>query len=250
MIGELYRRLAGLRMTQAENSSIVIERFDHKAARRLYSLRYISIVFAISLLPAFEHFSSVQRAKPKPQSRTFIIDSSASQIDVHLKQEGLISKRYPEHRIVVKAFNGKIELAKDETRMSVEVEAEAKTLTNVDETMSEFERKEFHHALRNLVLESEKFPTIKFVSVSISGIQKAGDNRSFTITGDLVMHGVTKRVSFPVNVKMKDEELIGSGEAKLLQSDFAMKPFEKGFGLIKVGDDVRITFNVVAKPQQ
>ena len=52
------------------------------------------------------------------------------------------------------------------------------------------------------------------------------------------MHGVTKRVAFPVNCNhQRNRELRAAGEAKLKQSDFGMKPFEKGLGLIKIGDE-------------
>lgn len=158
-----------------------------------------------------------------------------------------MSRRYPVHRVTVKNFSSKIELPKDETRLSVEVEAPAGLLTNTDEAMSEFERNEFHNVLRNTVLESTKFPSIKFVSASVADIQKSGDNRSFTLHGDLTMHGVTKRVSFPVSVTLTKVELRATGETKLKQSDFGMRPFERGLGLIKIGDEVKVNFIVVAK---
>ncbi len=206
-------------------------------------------LFAFFVVSRFIPPSLAQRAKPKPQSRLYSFDVAQSQINVILTQEGLIGKRYPTHRVVVKSFSGKVELPKDEARMSVALEAEAKSLTNADEAMGDFERKGFHDVLRNTVLEIEKHPQIKFVSASVSNIQKSGATRSFALTGDLILHGVTKRVTFPVNVTLADDELRATGEAKLKQSDFAMKPFEKGMGLIKIGDDVKVAFTVVAKAQ-
>ena len=87
-------------------------------------------------------------------------------------------------------------------------EADPKMLTNVDTTMGDFERKEFHAALRNQVLESDKFPTIKFTSVSVSNVQRDGDKRSFTLNGDLTVHGVTKRVAFPVSATISDSHRV------------------------------------------
>jgi polyisoprenoid-binding protein YceI len=189
------------------------------------------------------------KARPTPvKPRVFTFDASASEINVILTQEGLISRLHPMHRVVAKSFSGKIELPKDETKMTATLEAEAKTMTNMDTTMGEFERKEFHAVLRNTVLESDKFPAIKFDSVSVSGLQKTGDKRTFTINGDLTLHGVTKRVAFPVNATISEKELRATGEAKLKQSDFGMKPFEKGLGLIKIGDELKVGFSVVAKP--
>jgi polyisoprenoid-binding protein YceI len=206
-----------------------------------------SFTLAVLVAIAMNQTSLAQRAKQKQPSRVYSVDAAQSQINVILTQEGFISKRYPTHRVTVKNFNGKVELPKEETRLSVQVEAEAGSLTNVDTAMSEFERKEFHHVLLNVALETSKFPTIKFVSVSVAEVQKSGDNRSFTLNGDLTMHGVTKRVSFPVNVTLTKDQIRATGEATLKQSDFGMKPFEKGLGLIKVGDEVKVNFVVVAK---
>lgn len=201
-------------------------------------------LFLLAALP-----SAAQRAKPKAPSHNYSFDAATSEINVILTQEGLMSRRYPTHRVLAKSFTGKIELPNDETKMSATLEAEAKMLTNMDTTMSEFERKEFHSALRSQVLEAEKFPVIKFVSVSVSGLQKDGDKRSFTLNGDLTLHGVTKRMAFPVSATITEKELRATGEAKLKQTDFGLKPFEKGMGLIKIGDEVKVSFSVVAKIQ-
>src|SRR5262249_61027038 len=99
----------------------------------------------------------------------YTTDLSQSRVTATLSQEGFIARRYPTHRVEVKDFSGKIEVSeRDETQIAVEVEAEAKSLTNADEGMSEFERREFHNVLNNSVLESDKFPKIKFVSVLVS----------------------------------------------------------------------------------
>lgn len=207
----------------------------------------LAVILGLSLLAA--HPSSAQRAKPKPQSRTYTFDARMSEINIILKQDGLMGRRYPTHRVVAKSFSGKIELPPDETKMAVEVIAETKMLINADEAMSDFERKEFHASLRGPILEADKFPAIKFTSVSVTGLQKIADARSFTLNGDLTLHGVTKRMAFPVNVTIREGELRATGEAKLRQSDFGVKPFEKGLGLIKVGDEVKVSFSIIAKTQ-
>lgn len=219
--------------------------------RRFIKMTLLSCVIGL-LLVALPISAQRRKAKPQPQPqppRVFTFDAADSEIAVILTQEGLISRRYPTHRVLAKSFNGKIELPADETKMIVGLEADPKLLTNVDAAMGEFERREFHAALRTQVLESDKFPAIKFASVSVSNVQRDGDKRSFTLSGDLTVHGTTQRVSFPVNATISDNELRATGEEKLKQSDFGLKPFEKGLGLIKIGDEIKVTFNIVAKMQ-
>lgn len=227
--------------------------------------RWLNSIWIIALCLPFAEFNQDGETWNRPQSvaargqakahpaqpglREFTFDAEASQINIILTQEGMIRRRYPTHLVVARSFNGKIALPKDEARMAVEMEAEAKMMTNADELMSEFERKEFHNVLRNEMLEADKFPTIRFVSVSVSNVKKSGNKRSFTLNGDLILHGVTKRMTVPVNATISEKELRADGEAKLKQSDFGLKPFEKGLGLIKIGDVVKVSFSIVAKSQ-
>jgi len=202
----------------------------------------------VILLFAQSQDLSAQRAKRKDKTRVYTIDLSQSRVTATLTQEGFISRRYPNHRVEVKNFSGKIEVSeRDETRIAVEVEAEAKSLTNADEGMTEFERREFQNVLNNLVLESDKFPKIKFVSVSISDARKSGETRTFTLNGDLTLRDATRRVSFPVAVTISKDRLRATGDAELKQTDFGITPYSGKLGMIKIGDVVKINFEIVAK---
>jgi polyisoprenoid-binding protein YceI len=205
------------------------------------------VCFAVLLLAQNQDLSA-QRAKRKDKTRIYTIELSQSRVTATLTQEGFIARRYPTHRVEVKNFSGKIEVSeRDKTRVAVEVEAEAKSLTNADEGMTEFERKEFHNVLNNSVLESDKFPKIKFVSASVSDARKSGEARSFTLNGDLTMRDATKRVSFPVTVTISNDQLRATGDAELKQSDFGIKPYSGKLGMIRIGDEVKINFAIVAK---
>jgi polyisoprenoid-binding protein YceI len=202
----------------------------------------------VILLLAQNQDLSAQRAKRKDKTRIYTIDLSQSRVTATLTQEGFIARRYPTHRVEVKNFTCKIEVPeRDETRLAVQVEAETKSLTNADEGMTEFERREFHNVLNNSVLESDKFPMIKFVSVSVSDARKSGETRSFTLNGDLTMRDVTKRVSFPVTVTISKDQLRATGDAELKQTDFGIKPYSGKLGMIRIGDEVKINFAIVAK---
>ncbi len=211
---------------------------------RAWRIAPITCLFLLASGPIL----SAQRPNQSPKVRSYTIDLTQSQVIATLAQEGFIARRYPSHRVEVKNFNGNINVSeKDETRVDVEVVAESKSLTNIDEGMSDFERNEFHTVVKNLVLESDKYPRIKFVSVSVSDAKKSGETRNFTLNGDLTLRDVTKRVSFPVTVTITKGVLRATGEGKFKQSDFEIKPYSGKLGLIKVGDEVKINFAIVAK---
>lgn len=179
--------------------------------------------------------------------RQYSLDLAQSQLSLTLVQEGLLSKKYPTHQVVVKNYDIAITMPRDERQTSVQVYAEAKSFANADKTMSEFERRGFHDVLHNKVLECDRFPAIQFKSVNLSELKKSGDTRTFTLHGDLSLHGVTRRASFPVTVTLAGDQLRATGEAKLKQSDYAIAPYSGAAGLIKIGDELQINFSITAK---
>ena len=93
----------------------------------------------------------------------------------------------------------------------------------------------------------EKFPTMTFTSTQV----KAVDKDTLEVTGDLTMHGVTKRVTIPVDflgtVKTPKSEKAG------FETTFTVN--RKDFGIIwnrvmdagpVLGEDVKVTISVEA----
>ena len=61
----------------------------------------------------------------------------------------------------------------------------------------------------------EKFPTATFQSTEIN---KEADGH--TITGDLTLHGVTKRISFPATIETSDSQVSANAEFSINRKDF------------------------------
>ncbi|MFN7927588.1 MAG: YceI family protein [Blastocatellia bacterium] len=194
---------------------------------------------------------SAQRSKaPKKPvdttAKTYSFSAAQSQITLTLVQEGMLRKIHPTHHVGVKSFSGRIQLLADESKTTVELEAETKSFVNIDSDMQDFERSGFHKVLHEEVLASARYATIKFRSVAISNIQKFGDNRSFTLHGDLTLRDVTRRVAFPVKVTLNGTQLRATGEETIKQTDFGITPYSGGLGAIKIGDPLTVNFTIVA----
>jgi polyisoprenoid-binding protein YceI len=61
------------------------------------------------------------------------------------------------------------------------------------------------------------------------------------------LRDTTKRISFPVTVTIAKDQLRATGEAELKQADFGIKPYSGKLGMIRIGDDVKINFAIVAR---
>lgn len=195
---------------------------------------------------------SAQRNKTSKQpvntgAKTFSFSAAQSQLTLTLIQEGALRKMYPTHTVGVKSFSGRIQMPADESKASAELDAESKSFVNIDKSMSDFERGGFHKVLHEEVLASKQHPTIKFRSTSITNVQKSGENRSFTLHGDLTLRGVTKRVAFPVKVTISGNQLRATGEEHIKQTDFGITPYSGGLGTIKIGDQLKVSFVIVAQ---
>lgn len=91
-----------------------------------------------------------------------------------------------------------------------------------------------------------KFPTITFKSTAVAAKSK----NDFTVTGDLTMHGITKRVTLPVSFlgfakTAKGEKAGFEIETTLNRKDYEVlwnKNLDEG-GLL-LGDDVKVTINL------
>ncbi len=62
-----------------------------------------------------------------------------------------------------------------------------------------------------------KFPTATFRSTEIKK-----DGAGHTISGDLVLHGVTKRISFPATISATDSQVSANAEFSINRQDFGI----------------------------
>lgn len=95
--------------------------------------------------------------------------------------------------------------------------------------------------------DTEKFPTLTFTSTGVKGV----DADTLEVTGDLTVHGVTKRITIPV-------EVLGSvktpnGEKAGFETQFTIN--RKDYGIVwnrvmdsgaVLGEDVKVTINIEA----
>jgi polyisoprenoid-binding protein YceI len=99
------------------------------------------------------------------------------------------------------------------------------------------------------VLETNRFPEIVYECsrVSASG---SGDRYWGALNGELALHGVTMPLSVSARVVINGDSLRATGEFSLRQSDYEITPVSAAAGTIKVKDEVKCNFDIVARKQQ
>lgn len=183
------------------------------------------------------------------KARTYTIVPAESSFWVFVGKAGLFSALAHDHEIGVKSFSGRIVVPEaGASGGALELDIEAKSLAVLDKKVSEEDRKKIFDAMHNDVLESSKHQKITFKSVSVGDLKQTGnDSYSFTLSGDLTLHGVTKRIAVPVALMITPEQLRAAGKYTLKQTDYGIKPYSAAGGTIKVKNEVVVNFNIVAK---
>ena len=107
-------------------------------------------------------------------------------------------------------FSGKVALGDPIEKSQIEVTIQTASLYADKEKLAK-------HLKSPDFFDVEKFPTATFRSTEI---RQDGDGH--TISGDLTLHGVTKRVSFPATVRGTDSEVSASAEFSINRQDYGI----------------------------
>jgi polyisoprenoid-binding protein YceI len=164
------------------------------------------------------------------------IDASASKITIHVDKSGLFSFAGDKHEIVAPLSSGTV----DEKAGTVQFTVDARKLQVLDPQLEEKKRAEVQKTMEGpAVLDSAKYSEISFRSTSATS---TGAN-AWTVTGDLTLHGQTH----PVSAAVKKDKGAYTGSAKLKQTDFGITPVSVGGGTVKVKDELKLDFQILAR---
>jgi polyisoprenoid-binding protein YceI len=100
--------------------------------------------------------------------------------------------------------------------------------------------------MRDEVLEVNNHPEITFKSTNVEA-NCIDDSKCRTkITGDLTLHGTTRAITIDALVTFHEASLQAEGQFSLRQSEYGIKPVSVAGGTIKVKDELKFNFNIVA----
>ncbi|HUK89682.1 MAG TPA: YceI family protein [Blastocatellia bacterium] len=174
------------------------------------------------------------------------IDAGRSHFMVHVGVGGLLSGFAHNHNIAIRNFTGSVDFAPDNPRgSSLHMTIEANSLAVTDK-VSDKDRQQIETNMRDEVLETSKYPEIIFKSTEVS-LTKTGEGQyQAKIFGDLTLHGVTRHGLINAEVEVNGSTVRAKGEFPLRQTEYNIKPISIAGGTVKVKDELRFTFDIVA----
>lgn len=166
------------------------------------------------------------------------IDTQQSTITVRVFKAGFLRGFGDNHEILGTVKSGSIT---DTNPANVHIVIDAQRLRVVDPDASANDRAQIQmRMLGPEVLDAGRFPEIRFDSEAA----ELAESDRWLVHGQLSLHGQTR----PLTISVKRDQGHYKGSVTLKQTDFGITPISIAGGAVKVKDDLKIEFDVVAQP--
>ena len=192
-------------------------------------------------------------AQPGPQEANvrYVIDSGASTFLVQASSTGLLSAFGHDPKFAIGDFQGDAEFTPgsanlDDARVRVRVRADSLKVVN---EISESDRDEIERRMNSEVLESDRFPDLYYEVLRVTGSGN-GERYWLALDGELTMHGITRSLAVSSRLLLNGPSLRASGEFSVKLSDFGIAPVTAVGGAIRLKDELKCSFDVVARKQE
>ncbi len=177
------------------------------------------------------------------------IDASRSRFTVQGSADGLLSMFGHDPVIAICGFGGDARFVPgtlESASLLLLVQADSLAVVN---KVSDKDRKEMERAMREDLLEIARHPEIIFMSTSISA-NRTGEGLYWArILGNLSLHGVTRDHLIDAQLILNGDGLRAQGEFPLRQTDYNIKPVSVAGGTLKMKDELKFSFDIVAERQ-
>jgi polyisoprenoid-binding protein YceI len=187
---------------------------------------------------------------PQTAIDRYVIDGRSSRFTVQATATGLLAKMGHNPRFGIRDFSGEIKFDPEKLEASSFRLLIKTSSLSVQDDISDKDRGEIERLMNQEVLETAKFPEILYDAPSISVTKMTDMLYSATINGDLTMHGVTRKQPITARVAMFGSMLRASGDFTLDQTDYDIKLVSVAGGALKLKDELKFSFEIVARRQE
>lgn len=188
-------------------------------------------------------------ARPDRHAR-FVIESRRSRLTVQAFATGILSAMGHNPTLSMRVLEGEVSFdAERGEAAGLRLAIQAGSVEVIDD-IRDGDRREIEKVTKNDVLETGKYPEITYTASAIA-VSKLGDALyAATANGELSFHGVTRNQTVTARIVGLGEMLRVSGDFALKQSDFEIKPVSVAGGAMKLKDELKFTFELMARRQE
>jgi polyisoprenoid-binding protein YceI len=187
---------------------------------------------------------------PQTAVDRYVIDGRSSRFTAQATATGLLARMGHNPTIGIRDFSGEVTFDPEKLEGGCFRLVIKTSSLGVQDDISEKDRREIERLMNEEVLETTKFPEIVYDAPSVSVTKMTGMLYFATLNGDLTMHGVTRKQPIIARVAMLGSMLRASGDFSLNQSDYNIKLVSVSGGALKLKDELKFSFEIVARKQQ
>jgi polyisoprenoid-binding protein YceI len=173
----------------------------------------------------------------------YLIEAGTSRFTVRGFASGLLSGLGHNPVVAIRDFSGDAHWdpgAPEKASLRLRIRTASLAVQN---DISDKDRREMERIMREEILETDKYPEIVFESISAT----ANANNRVEIDGSLTLHGVTRRERLPAQLGVTGDILRGFGDFTIRQSDYRIKLASVAGGALKLKDELKFNFDIVAR---
>jgi polyisoprenoid-binding protein YceI len=181
------------------------------------------------------------------RSITYRVNRRESRFTVQAFAEGLFSAFGHNPKLSTRDFAGEVHFHPDRLESSALQFSVNPDSLSLSDDVSEKDRREIERMMKDDVLEISTYPEIAFRSQSVTADRIYEGFYRVKISGRLTLHGVIRDHMIDTQVRLIENGLRAEGETTLLQSDYDIKRVSVAGGTLKVKDEVKLSFLIVAE---
>jgi polyisoprenoid-binding protein YceI len=218
---------------------------------RTITTAMIFAAFAVLVLACVYAAGVKAELSANPQTVTYTLDAGRSKFMAHASRSGLFWFKGKSHHLAASDFSGQVGLTPQSiTPASLRLVVKAASLHETGAEFTDQQKQIIDKELKDIVLHPDQYPEIVFQSTSVTAKPaKTGGGYDVRLTGNLTLHGTTRRIEIPATVTLNGDELHAVGTFSIDRDDYKVKATSAFHGLVRVDDDVKFEFDIIGKRQ-
>ena len=180
----------------------------------------------------------------------YVLDPKVSRFTVRAFAAGVLSAFGHSPTIALRDFAGEIRLNPEHPESSSLHFTLNPASLRVADDISDRDRREMEREMQETVLETAKYPEILYDCSTVVVDSPGNGNFAVKLLGNLTLHGVSRNQPVPARVVIMGDMLRAFGEFSIRQSDYNVKLVSAIGGGLKVKDELKFSFDLVARKKE
>ena len=179
----------------------------------------------------------------------FAIDARASLFTVQAFASGIVAVVAHSPKFAIRDVVGNMEFVPGiMLKASIQLTINIGSLEIMDEVSSS-DRREIERVMFDEVLEKTIYPRVEYKSSRVTASKTSENMYRVNVAGDLTLHGITRGMGLDAQVVAGEDTLRAQGSFSVMQSDYGLKVASIAGGTLKLKDELKCGYFILARRQ-